>query len=138
MAGCQTGADKAANVPAPIRKGTLSIPADASALAGSYFCTIGDDWTMVLTLRGDGTFHSELGGMAHGGATGRWRTERSQITFSSAGAKDLGWIALESFQPMDILRYGTNWAFLLRGQRERYEIEGICSATCLHHIRKQK
>lgn len=137
MAGCQTP-KVVEHTPPRVRKGTLSIPADARTLAGSYFCTIGDDWTMDLTLREDGTFRSELGGMAHGESTGQWRTEGSQITFSSRGTKHLPCVVLDSLQPMDILRYGTNWAFLLRPQREQYETSGICSATCLHNIKKQK
>jgi len=121
-----------------IRKGTLTIPTETRVLAGAYFCTIGDDWTMYLTLREDGTFRSELGGMASGDTTGTWRVEGSQVTFSSAGATNLAWVALDGLQPMDTLRYGTNWVLLLRPFRDLYETQGICSATCLHNLRKHK
>jgi hypothetical protein len=138
LAGCQTRSGLIGDAAPQIRKGTVSIPNDTGALVGSYFCTIGDDWTMDLTLKGDGTFRSELGGMASGGTTGHWSVAGSQVKFSSAGATNLAWIVLDDLQPMDILRYGTNWAFLLRLERERYETEGICSATCLHNIKKKK
>ena len=87
---------------------------------------------VYLTLVADGTFQTEVSGLASGNSQGKWRLSGSHITFEFPKELDFGTSLVSYSAPLEVLRVGGDWALLSSAQADRkyYEEYGVTRDVC--------
>ena len=123
----------------PVEKGTVELPLDSKALAGSYYRGDGTGYNIYLTLQPDGTYTSEWHGCVgvYGLAAGRWNIVCNQIVFAPSSETDM---MKGHIRRLEVLKFKGDWIFVPVDpeDREFYNKRGVNRYSCYQKKDKVK
>jgi len=117
-------------------KGTPEAPANAKALAGSYYRGDGTGYNIFLTLKENGKYMAEWHGCLgkYGEASGQWTLVDKRVLLKPAKEKDMMKGHLKS---LDVMRYQGQWIFVPSDDREFYDKYGVSRYSCFQKQSKK-
>ena len=112
-------------------KGTPEAPANAKAVAGTYYRGDGLGYNVSLTLKENGKYNAEWHGCLgkYGEASGKWTVAGNRITFTPAKEEGMmkGYL-----QSLDVLRFKGDSILVPTDSRDRefYNGSGVSRFSC--------